>query len=142
MAVQIWVFPLPGLPMIYYGDEGGLEGYSDPFNRMPYPYGNEDEELLAHYKKIGQIRRKHSVYKSGVFSLIALTNAYLVFLRESISYAYITFLNQDSVPIKISFDACGTDLLSGQKGNEFLISPNAATIIKIKKYFEFQINKG
>ena len=29
---------LPGIPTVFYGDEVGLEGYSDPFNRMPYPY--------------------------------------------------------------------------------------------------------
>ena len=52
---------LPGIPAIFYGDEAGLEGYSDPFNRMPYPWGDESEELIAHYRKLGEIRSKNSV---------------------------------------------------------------------------------
>ncbi len=50
---------LPGVPCIYYGDEAGLEGYRDPFNRACYPWGREDKELLDWYKKLGKMRREH-----------------------------------------------------------------------------------
>lgn len=43
-------FTLPGIPSIFYGDEAGLQGFDDPINRRPYPWGSEDEEILAHYK--------------------------------------------------------------------------------------------
>ena len=36
-------FTLPGAPSIYYGDEAGMEGYRDPFNRRTFPWGREDE---------------------------------------------------------------------------------------------------
>lgn len=52
-------FLLPGVPTIYYGDEAGLQGYEDPMNRAPYPWGKEDEELLAHYRFLGEIRKKY-----------------------------------------------------------------------------------
>ena len=50
---------LPGVPCIYYGDEAGLEGYRDPFNRACYPWGREDEGLIDWYKKLGKMRREY-----------------------------------------------------------------------------------
>lgn len=56
---------LPGVPCIYYGDEAGLEGYKDPFNRGCYPWGEEDAGLLSWYRRLGQMRRVASVLKEG-----------------------------------------------------------------------------
>ena len=134
------VATLPGMPMIYYGDEVGLEGYSDPFNRMPYPYGNEDEDLLSYYKKIGAIRKDNAVYKRGDFSLLSLTESHLVFSRLSKgSYTYLTVLNQDAAPMRLAFSESATDLLSGTRGTAFELPPLTAMIIKTKKTFKFEI---
>ena len=56
---------LPGVPCIYYGDEAGMEGYRDPFNRGCYPWGEEDTGLLTWYRKLGQMRRAAPVLKEG-----------------------------------------------------------------------------
>ncbi|MCL2885022.1 MAG: glycoside hydrolase family 13 protein, partial [Oscillospiraceae bacterium] len=47
---------LPGVPCLYYGDEAGLEGYADPFNRGCYPWGKEDTELMDWFCKLGALR--------------------------------------------------------------------------------------
>ena len=57
LAVALQYF-LPGSPCIFYGDEVGLMGYSNPFNRRPYPWDNQDLELLEFYKQMGKIRKK------------------------------------------------------------------------------------
>ena len=46
-------FTLPGAPCIYYGDEAGMTGYRDPFNRGYYPWGKEDLALQGHYRAPG-----------------------------------------------------------------------------------------
>ena len=62
-------FTLPGIPSIFYGDEAGLQGFDDPINRRPYPWGSEDEEILMHYKKLGRIRRENRAVFSGGFNM-------------------------------------------------------------------------
>ena len=52
-------YVLPGVPSLYYGDEVGLQGYEDPMNRAPFPWGREDVELLAHYRFLGKMRKTY-----------------------------------------------------------------------------------
>ena len=60
-------FCLPGVPCIYYGDEAGMEGYRDPFNRGTYPWGREDTELLTWYRQLGKLRKVAGALKEGDF---------------------------------------------------------------------------
>lgn len=62
-------FTLPGIPSIFYGDEAGLQGFDDPINRRPYPWGSEDKEILMHYRKLGRIRRENRAVFSGGFNM-------------------------------------------------------------------------
>lgn len=62
-------YSLPGVPTIYYGDEAGLQGYRDPFNRACYPWGNENPELVDFYKKLGQIRLSLSMGKRDILPI-------------------------------------------------------------------------
>jgi 4-alpha-glucanotransferase len=58
----------PGVPCVYYGDEAGMEGYADPYNRGTYPWGFEDQKLLEWYKRIIRLRREYGVFQDGEFS--------------------------------------------------------------------------
>ena len=58
-------YTLPGIPSLYYGDEAGVEGYKDPFNRRTYPWGREDQELLAHFKRLGKLRKEEEPLRLG-----------------------------------------------------------------------------
>ncbi|TGE33262.1 bifunctional glycogen debranching protein GlgX/4-alpha-glucanotransferase [Desulfosporosinus sp. Sb-LF] len=57
----------PGVPCIYYGDEAGVEGYADPYNRGTYPWGKEDRELMDWYRRILRLRAEYEVLKTGDF---------------------------------------------------------------------------
>ncbi|MBR5871151.1 MAG: glycoside hydrolase family 13 protein [Clostridia bacterium] len=74
-------FTLPGIPCIYYGDEVGMEGYRDPFNRRPYPWGVEDTELLAHYRLLSRIRRSHAVFADGETRILCDGDGVFAFVR-------------------------------------------------------------
>ncbi len=66
MALQ---YLLPGLPCVYYGDEAGMQGYKDPFNRGCFPWGHEDQELLAFTKKLGSLRASRKCLQKGTLAL-------------------------------------------------------------------------
>ena len=61
----------PGVPSIYYGDEAGLEGYADPYNRAPYPWGNEDGDTLVMHQEALALRRSYLAFVDGEFEPFA-----------------------------------------------------------------------
>ena len=67
-AVQM---ALPGVPCIYYGDEAGLEGCMDPFNRAPYPWGREDKTLQDAVRTWANLRNRHAALRTGRMCLAA-----------------------------------------------------------------------
>ena len=83
----------PGAPTVYYGDEAGVCGFTDPDNRRTYPWGNEDRELLSFYKKMIAIHKKYKILSRG--SLKFLWNDYqgLCYGRFSHTEQMIVILN-------------------------------------------------
>ncbi|MDE6750452.1 MAG: glycoside hydrolase family 13 protein [Lachnospiraceae bacterium] len=55
----------PGAPTIYYGDEVGVCGFTDPDNRRSYPWGREDKELLEFHKEIIRIHKQNKEFLTG-----------------------------------------------------------------------------
>lgn len=60
----------PGSPTIYYGEEVGLCGFTDPDSRRTFPWGREDQELLKFYKDVIKIHKEHEVLLSGSLSIL------------------------------------------------------------------------
>ena len=73
---------LPGVPCVYYGDEAGMEGYKDPFNRGCYPWGQEDTGLLNWYRKLGQLRKICPALREGRFHPLPAGDEVVAFLRQ------------------------------------------------------------
>ncbi len=56
---------MPGVPCVYYGDEAGLEGYSDPYNRATSPWGHEDADILGLYRAAIELRQSRRLFTDG-----------------------------------------------------------------------------
>ncbi len=132
---------LPGIPTIFYADEAGLEGYSDPFNRMPYPWGKESEELVLHYKNIGKIRRKNSVYATGGFELLYLSDDVFAFKRFDRKNTLITVYNNSCYDFSVDFHSGATDLISNVSAFNFNIKSKCARIYKTSNKDKVVITK-
>lgn len=75
-------YTLPGFPCVYYGDEAGMEGYRDPFNRCCYPWGKEDEELLEWHRQLGALRSECSALWDGDFISAYANGRRLAYIRH------------------------------------------------------------
>ncbi len=82
MMASFLQYVLPGIPSLYYGDEAGMEGYKDPFNRRPYPWGREDPDLLEHYRRLGQLRKEQEALRLGDISFAYAADRRLCFRRS------------------------------------------------------------
>lgn len=87
---------LPGVPLIYYGDEAGLLGHKDPENRKAYPWGRENKEILEHYSFFGNFRKNEEVLKKGEFYIYKNTpDEILAFKRFYENKEMIIIINRD-----------------------------------------------
>ena len=87
-------FCLPGVPCIYYGDEAGLEGYADPFNRECYPWGHENSELVEWHKALGKLRHQVSALREGAFYPLDSPDDTVAFLRTDENSGLICAVNR------------------------------------------------
>ena len=86
-------YTLPGSPSIYYGDEAGMEGDKDPFNRRTYPWGKEDPELMTHYWNLGTLRQQE-VLRLGDVSFFQAGEGKVGFTRRHADKQLKIYVNQ------------------------------------------------
>lgn len=75
------LYAFPGSPTVYYGDEAGMEGFEDPFNRRTFPWGGENEGLTAWFAALGRARRALAPLRRGAFSWLTCAGGLLSFAR-------------------------------------------------------------
>ncbi|MBQ8932279.1 MAG: glycoside hydrolase family 13 protein [Ruminiclostridium sp.] len=99
-CAMVLQFFLPGVPCIYYGDEAGLEGYKDPFNRRCYPWGKENPELIEFTKELSRIRKSTTAFAKGEMKFISCTDKECVFARidKLNREVAVIFLNKSKYP--------------------------------------------
>ena len=114
-------YTLPGTPSLYYGDEAGMEGYKDPFNRRTYPWGREDPDLLAHFRRLGQLRRQEPL-RLGDIRFFQASDRLLGFTRTYGGKTVRVYLNCSGDPWDIPSGA----LLLGH--NLHTVAPNWLTL--------------
>jgi len=111
-------YTLPGSPCLYYGDEAGMEGHKDPFNRRTYPWGQEDQTLLAHYRRLGQLRKQCPALALGEIRFFQAGDHRLGFTRAQGGSRLQVFLN----PGYDNWEIPGGKLLLGH--NLHTVAPN------------------
>ena len=137
MAASAMQFALPGVPTIYYGDEAGMQGYKDPFNRRCYPWGKENGELVEWYKKLGKIRNENRVFKDGRFEILSAVAGCVAFSRKNDDEAILVISNSNPHPITyyVKSEWCDAhDLLGNGKvaANMVNIEEKSTVILKRK----------
>ncbi len=124
---------LPGIPSIYYADEVGAEGYSDPHNRKPFPWGNENKELLEYYRLIGKIRRNSPVFRDGEIKIIYFDRNYLIFERYKVYNKIVTVINNTQDKLILKFDTAVKAEIGNYLSRKIEVMPNSAEIIEAQR---------
>ncbi len=91
-------YTLPGSPSLYYGDEAGMEGGKDPFNRRPYPWGSEDESLLSLFRQLGQLKRQHPALQQGDTEFFCARDGHIGFTRTLGDTCVKIYVNRNDTP--------------------------------------------
>ncbi|WP_295580057.1 glycoside hydrolase family 13 protein [uncultured Oscillibacter sp.] len=110
------LFTFPGAPTIYYGDEAGMEGFEDPFNRGGYPWGREDRALSSHFALLGLLRRQRPSLQRGALHWLHAEGPLLAFAREVPGERTVVAVNADRAEHVLRLPWTGgtvTDRLSG-----------------------------
>ncbi len=129
-ALQFTVY---GVPSVYYGDEAGLEGYHDPFCRMPYPWGKEDAELMRHYRMLGALRRLHPALHGGSFRFLSHAVGHFVFEREKDGDRVLVAVNLGMTPFVFPLDGAFVDCISEAVFREQLTLPAGSIAVLVKR---------
>lgn len=93
---------LPGAVSIFYGDEVGLEGYSDPFCRRPFPWGSENSEMTERFGELGRLKRDMAELRYGEYELRTATEQMLEIHRYVGERRTVAYFNRgDTLQIDI-----------------------------------------
>ena len=91
----------PGAPTIYYGDEAGVCGFTDPDNRRTYPWGREDKEMIRFHRELIRMRKELPCLKRGSVIRLADAPGMLSFGRFDKDASVVVILNNRETPMKV-----------------------------------------
>ena len=94
-------YTLPGAPSLYYGDEAGMEGHKDPFNRRTYPWGKENHRFLDFFRSLGQLRKRESILRLGDISFFCAEDHRIGFCRRLNGRTLKFYVNLNDAPWEI-----------------------------------------
>lgn len=107
------LFGFPGSPTVYYGDEAGMEGWEDPFNRRTYPWGKENVALRDYVSALGTLRRTQDPLRRGNLCYVAAEGGLLAFTRSEGGHTLLIAANNGTNEASFRLSAGGLRSLLG-----------------------------
>ncbi len=92
----------PGSPGIYYADEAGQVGWTDPDSRRTYPWGQEDKSLIDFHKQLTALRRRVHCLKMGSLKKLDAGHGFIAYARFDSEDCVVTVVNVADSEIKLS----------------------------------------
>lgn len=132
--LDVLLFAFPGVPCVYYGDEAGMEGYADPFNRGTFPWGREDGDLQYHVRMLSNLRKEYPVLTHGTARYATVNDAVFLLERRWKDSQIELYVNQSWKEQTVEREddgLCWLDLLTGtaHAGKTLAIAPCAAVML-------------
>jgi len=145
MEAVVFQMTWPGAPTIYYGDEAGLAGWTDPDNRRTFPWGEEDAVLVGLHKALAGIRKEWSVLRHGSVEFLKLQQNFLSYGRWDDEQKIVVAINNDTNPMEIELPVWKIGIQAGELmrlivtgGDVFDLTPEVYGVsdgkLKLKMY--------
>ena len=116
-------YTLPGCPCVYYGDEAGMEGCRDPFNRGCFPWGREDRRFVEFYRALGQLKNNTLALQTGTVRVTRAGEGKIVFLRQTEGQTVLCCVNRAGEPLRVEARHSLMSQHAYRDGGGFVIHP-------------------
>ncbi len=119
---------LPGVPCVYYGDEAGMEGYADPYNRGTYPWGHEDRDCATIYRNAIQLRRAFPELPDASFTPFAFGDEVLGWYRDWQDEGIAVLINRGNTTKHETIASHGEEVTDILGGTKFYVQDGEVTV--------------
>ena len=117
----------PGAPCIYYGDETGLPGFTDPDDRRTFPWGKENWELIEFYRQAAALRKRFACLRTGSVHMVRFDSGIAAFARTLGEETVLTVINMGE-ETDCELDVTGLGMVQGCAAREFAADGSGYTI--------------
>jgi len=114
MEAVVFQMTWPGAPTIYYGDEAGVMGWTDPDSRRPFPWGKEDAVLTELHRALIGIRRMYPVLKTGSVEFLWTHHGFLSYGRWDDKQKLVVAINNNAKPMDVALPVWKLGVIDGQ----------------------------
>jgi len=134
LAAVTMQFTWPGCPTVYYGDEAGLCGWTDPDNRRTYPWGNEDKILLDFHKKIIAMHKAYSALRGGSLVFLMAEHGVLAYGRWDARESVVCAFNSGADKRELQIPVWQAEVAENSNMELILMTADGDFSIKTKSY--------
>ncbi len=135
-AIQMtWV----GAPTIYYGDEAGLCGFTDPDNRRGYPWGREDQDLIGFHRELIRIHKENTALQTGSIKYLGGDYNHLSYGRFDKNAAIVVLINNNATEYNTTVRLWHLEIPREATIERILLSDQTGYSLESKEYV---VNQG
>jgi alpha-glucosidase len=114
MEAIVFQMTWPGAPTLYYGDEAGLMGWTDPDNRRTFPWGQEDPLMMEVHRELIALRKKYPMLRHGSVCFLWNNAGFLSYARWDGEQKIIVAINNNAKPVTVQLPVWKAGILNGE----------------------------